>query len=75
MEVVEKNNCSFSDRQTWPFQFYSLVPDAWRSIYNERPDRQVSLQIKLAEATLQFNCGFLFFDTLGTNGLKKWFHP
>ena len=35
-----------------------LVPDAH---YSERPDKQVSLQIKLIEATLQLNCGYLFF--------------
>ena len=34
-----------------------LVPDAH---YSERPDKQASLQIKLVEATLQLNCGFIF---------------
>ena len=33
-----------------------LVPDAR---YNKRPDKQVSLQIKQIEATLQLSCGFL----------------
>ena len=35
-----------------------LVPDAH---YSERTDEQISLQIKLIEATLQLNCGFLVF--------------
>ena len=47
--------------------FNPLVPDAH---YSERPDKQVSLQIKLIEAALQLNCGFLFFGTRGTNVLN-----
>ena len=35
-----------------------LVPEAH---YSEHQDKQVSVKIKLIKATLQLNCGFLFF--------------
>ena len=61
-------NCYVSNKENKMYSAINpLVPDAH---YSERPDKQVSLQIKVIEDTLiEVKLWIFIFCTLGTNEL------